>query len=40
MIDDIIKRIMCSTELVMQVFSIIEYFTFPFEIQQAQFKIL
>ena len=40
MIDDVIKRIMSSTDLLMSVFSLIEYYNFPFEIQQSQFKIL
>ena len=40
LIDDIIKRIMSNTDLLMCVFSLIEYVNFPFEIQQAQFKIL
>ena len=35
MIDDVVKRIMSSTDLLMAVFSIIEYYNFPFEIQQA-----
>jgi len=32
MIDDVIRRIMTSTDLLMSVFSIIDYFNFPFEI--------
>lgn len=40
MIDDIIKRIMSSTDLLNAVFSIIEYYNFPFDIQQSQYKIL
>lgn len=35
MIDDVIKRIMSGTDLLMSVFSIIDYYTFPFEIQQS-----
>ncbi|CDW78890.1 UNKNOWN [Stylonychia lemnae] len=40
MIDDVIRRIMGSTDLLMSVFAIIDYLNFPFEIQQSQFKIL
>ena len=40
MIDDIIRKIMSSTDLLMAVFSIIDYYTFPYEIQQSQFRIL
>lgn len=33
MIDDVIKKIMSNTDLLMGVFSIVEYLSFPFEIQ-------
>lgn len=33
MIDDVIKKFMASTDMLMSVFSIIEYYSFPFEIQ-------
>ncbi len=35
MIDDVIRRVMSSTDMLLSVFSIIEYYNFPFEIQQA-----
>lgn len=40
MIDDVIKKFMSSTDMMMSMFSIIEYYNFPFEIQQSQFKII
>lgn len=33
MIDDVIRRIMSSTDLLLSVFSLIDYYNFPFEIQ-------
>ena len=32
MIDEVIRKVMSSTDLLMSVFSLVEYFNFPFEI--------
>ncbi len=40
MIDEVIRKIMANTNYLLALFNISEYYNFPFEIQQAQFRIL
>jgi|JI9StandDraft_2_1071091.scaffolds.fasta_scaffold270944_2 hypothetical protein len=40
MLSDAITSIMASTDLMMSCFSVIDYYNFPYEIQQSQFRLL
>ncbi len=40
MIEETVRKIMTSTDMTLAVFNLVDYVNFPFEIQEAQFKIL